>query len=352
MALFSIPNIELTGIASAVPAVIADNLELALMSNDERDAFVKQVGIRRRRIAPSSICASDLCIAAAERLLAAAGARVEDIGALVFVTQTPDFLLPGNSMLAQKRLGLQTSTYLLDVNQGCAGYVYGLATLAGIMSSTQIKKGLLLVGDTISKLISPEDKSTLPIFSDAGSATLLEYATKPARISFNLGSDGEGAGAIHVRDGGARHPFASASLHLEDIGPGIKRTPANLAMEGVNVLQFAFRYVAPNIAALLEMAGWNSHDPDFYVFHQANRLLNEGLVKKLGLDANKVPESLADFGNTCSATIPITLSHRLQQTLANGTHKLLLSGFGVGFSWGSAALEVDSLVCPEIFELN
>jgi 3-oxoacyl-[acyl-carrier-protein] synthase-3 len=352
MAIFSIPNIELTGISSAVPGVIADNLELALMTKEERDAFVKQVGIRKRRIAPPSICASDLCIAAAERLLAEAGARVEDIGALVFVTQTPDFLLPGNSMLAQKRLGLSTSTYLLDVNQGCAGYVYGLATLAGIMNSTQIKKGLLLVGDTISKLISPEDKSTLPIFSDAGSATLLEYATKRARISFNLGSDGEGAEAIHVRDGGARHPFASASLHLQDIGPGIKRTPANLAMEGVNVLQFAFRYVAPNIAALLEMAGWNNNDPDFYVFHQANRLLNEGLVKKLGLDANKVPESLADFGNTCSATIPITLSHRLQQTLANGTHKLLLSGFGVGFSWGSAALEVDSLVCPEIFEVN
>jgi len=352
MALFSIPNIELTGISSAVPAQTADNLELALMTQDERDAFVKQVGIRRRRIAPSSICASDLCIAATERLLAQASVKIEEIGALVFVTQTPDFLLPGNSMLAQKRLGLSTSTYLLDVNQGCAGYVYGLATLAGIMSSTRIKQGLLLVGDTISKLISREDKSTLPIFSDAGSATLLEYATKPATISFNLGSDGEGAEAIHVRDGGARHPFASGSLRLEDIGPGIRRTPANLAMEGVNVLQYAFRYVAPSIAALLEMAGWNNKDPDFYVFHQANRLLNEGLAKKLGLDLNKVPESLADFGNTCSATIPVTLSHRLHSTLANGKHKLLLSGFGVGFSWGSAALEVDSLVCPEIFEMN
>lgn len=352
MALFSIPNIRMAGVSSAVPSIVSDNLELSLLSREERDAFVKSVGIRRRRIAPPSVCASDLCIAAAEQLFAETGVRAEEIDALVFVTQTPDFLLPGNSMLAQKRLGLSTSTFLLDVNQGCAGYVYGLAALSGIMSSSGIKKGLLLAGDTISRLISREDKSTVPIFSDAGSATLLEYSTSPGQISFNIGGDGNGATAIYVHDGGSRHPFREESLIPQDIEPGIRRTPANLAMQGVDVLQYVFRYVVPNISELLEMAGWNIHDPDFYVFHQANRLLNDGLTKKLGLNLEKVPESLLDFGNTCSATIPVTMNHRLHRTVGEGSYKLLLSGFGIGFSWGSALLEIDSLVCPEVVELN
>jgi 3-oxoacyl-[acyl-carrier-protein] synthase-3 len=352
MALFSIPDIGITGICSAVPGVVADNLEVSLLPENERDAFVRWVGIRRRRIAAPSICASDLCVAAAERLLTETGDKPADIGALVFVTQTPDFLLPGNSMLVQKRLGLSTSTILLDLNQGCAGYVYGMATLSGIMSSAGIKKGLLLVGDTLSRLISPQDKSTVPIFSDAGSATLLKYSPASSPLSFNLGSDGGGATAIYVRDGGARYPFGKDSLELQEIEPGISRTPANLAMQGVDVLQYVFRYVVPNILELLEMARWSISDPDFYIFHQANRLLNEGLVKKLGLNLEKAPESLMDFGNTCSATIPVTLNHRLHRTLSEGTYKLLLSGFGVGFSWGSALLQVDSLVCPEIVELN
>jgi len=352
MALFSIHNVGITGIASAVPGIVADNLKLNLLNEDERNAFVKRVGIRRRRIAPPSICASDLCVAAAERLLAETNDKVEEIGALVFVTQTPDFLLPGNSMLAQKRLGLSRSTYLVDLNQGCAGYVYGLATLSGIMCSARIKKGLLLVGDTISKLISAEDKSTLPIFSDAGSATLLEYTTASDPMFFNLGADGEGAVAIHVRDGGFRHPFRKQSLDMQAVGPGIRRAPVHLAMQGVDVLQYSFRHLVPNISELLQMAGWDFDQPDYYVFHQANKLLNEGLAKKLGLNFAKVPESLADFGNTSSATIPVTINYRLNQLLPHGSHRLVLSGFGVGFSWGSALMQVDSVVCPEIIELN
>jgi 3-oxoacyl-[acyl-carrier-protein] synthase-3 len=352
MALFSIPNIRITGIASAVPGIVADNLELDLMSRDERAAFVKKVGIRTRRIAPPSVCASDLCVTAAKRLLADKNEKPEEIGAMVFVTQTPDFLLPGNSMLVQKRLGLSKSTYLIDLNQGCAGYVYGIATLAGMMHSAGIRKGLLLVGDTISRLISPEDKSTLPIFSDAGSATILEYSTAGDTMFFNLGSDGNGAHAIRLHDGGSRHPFGEGSFHLQTIGPGIRRAPAHLAMEGIDVLQYTFRHVVPNILELLEMAGWVVDDPDYYVFHQANSLLNEGLARKLGLKSEKLPESLEDFGNTSSATIPITLNYRLSRLLSEGRYKLLLSGFGVGFSWGSALVQVDSVVCPEVIELN
>lgn len=350
MALFSISNIKIAGLASAVPRMAADNLRLDLLHKDGPDTFVARVGIKTRRVAPPSVCASDLCVAAAHRLLEEAHQEPEVIGALVFVTQTPDFLLPGNSMLAQKRLGLPTSAFLLDLNQGCAGYVYGLAALSATMCAARIDKGLLLVGDTISRLISTEDKSTLPIFSDAGSATLLEYSTETGPIWFNLGSDGEGAAAICVTDGGSRHPFARESLKMRDLGPGIRRAPLHLAMQGVDVLQYCFRYVVPNISELLARVGWTINDPDYYVFHQANRVLNDGLARKLGLSTDKIPESLTDFGNTSSATIPVTINYRLGQRLSHGKHKLLMSGFGVGFSWGSALLATDSIFCPAIIE--
>lgn len=349
---FSISHVKIVSVASAVPVTVSDNLQLELLQKGERSAFVEKVGIRTRRVAPPGICASDLCIAAAQRLFQDTRLEPAEIGALVFVTQTPDFPLPGNSTLVQKRLGLPTTAFLLDVNQGCAGYVYGLAALSSIMCATRIERGLLLVGDTISRLVSAEDKSTLPIFSDAGSATLLEYSENSDPIWFNLGSDGEGAAAISIEDGGARHPFVAESLKMRDLGTGLRRAPVHLAMQGVDVLQYCFRYVVPNILALLAQAGWKINDPDYCVFHQANRLLNDGLSRKLGLSAAKVPESLADFGNTSCATIPLTINYRLGERLAHGRHKLLLSGFGAGFSWASALIEADSMLCPAIVQLS
>jgi 3-oxoacyl-[acyl-carrier-protein] synthase-3 len=352
MALFSIANVRIAGIASAVPPGVADNLSLELLDKERREAFVARVGIRTRRIAPRSVCASDLCVAAAERLLEEAGCKPAEVGALVFVTQTPDFILPGNSVFAQTRLGMPTSAFLLDLNQGCAGYVYGLAALSSIMQAAQIDRGLLLVGDTISRLISLEDTSTVPIFSDAGSATLLEYRADADAMWFHMGCDGEGAAAISVDHGGARNPLSQESLTIRDAGPGIRRAPVHLGIQGVDVLHYCFRYVVPNIQQLLTRAGWSIEDPDFYVFHQANRLLNDGLARKLGLSRAKIPESLKDYGNTSSATIPVTMNYRLGECLARGKHKLLLSGFGVGFCWGSALVTTDRVLCPAMIELS
>lgn len=351
MAPFSIPNIRIAGVASAVPRTVADNLRLDCLNEEERSTFVAKVGIRTRRIAPRSVCASDLCLAAALRLLEGADWMPHSIGALVFVTQTPDFPLPGNSNLAQRMLGLPTSTLLLDLNQGCAGYVYGLAALSAVMQTARINRGLLLVGDTISRLISAEDKSTLPIFSDAGSATLLEYCAATTPMWFHLGSDGEGSAAICVEGGGSRNPFESQRLTMRDKAPGVRRADVHLAMQGVDVLQYCFRYVVPNISELLACVGARISDPEYYVFHQANKVLNDGLARKLGLCAAKVPDSLADFGNTGSTTIPLTMSYRLGESLSHGEHKLLMSGFGAGFSWGSALLTTDSILCPAIMEL-
>jgi 3-oxoacyl-[acyl-carrier-protein] synthase-3 len=352
MALFSISGLRLSAVCAAVPSRRVHNDDLALLKEPQSRAFGRVVGIHTRRVAPPGICASDLCIAAARHILEHAGLLPEEIGALVFVTQTPDHLVPGNSMLAQRRLGLPTSTYLLDLHQGCAGYVYGLASLAGLMSAAQMDKGLLLVGDTITRLLSARDRSTLPIFSDAGSATLLERAAGAPAMYFNLGSEGKGADIIQVRGGGARQPFGPDSLLLSEHEDDIQRAPIHLSMRGLDVLHYTLRYVEPNIRELLAFANGHVETPDYYVFHQANHLLNEALQRRLGVPADKAPETLLDYGNTSCATIPLTICHRLGEALAHGSKTLLLSGFGAGFSWGSALVGGENVLCPELLELD
>jgi 3-oxoacyl-[acyl-carrier-protein] synthase-3 len=351
MGYFSIANVRLAAIAAAVPSKQVSNEDLDLLSGPEAKAFIKTVGIRTRRIAPPALCASDLCAAAARRILELRGLKAADIGALVFVTQTPDYVLPGNSTLVQRWLGLPSSAYLLDVNQGCAGYVYGLASLASVMKVANIQYGLLLVGDTITRLLSPQDKSTIPIFSDAGSATLVELDPNAEPMHFSLGANGEGVEVIYVQTGGARKPCGSDNLAAGEQNDD-SASSFHLSMRGMDVLHYALKYVAPNIRELLASAGVALDMPDYFIFHQANRVLNDCLLRKLGIAPEKAPETLFDYGNTSSATIPVTVCKRLSSQLAVGRNRLVLSGFGAGFSWGSALLTTESILCPDILEVN
>lgn len=352
MALCSIPDIRIAGIAAAVPEHTEYNSQLAVLPEKERPHLIRMIGIDHRRVAPAALCASDLCITAAKQLLQAASLAATDIGILVFVTQTPDYPMPGNSMLAQQQLGMPASSILLDLHQGCAGYVYGLMTISSLLQSAGSGYGLLLVGDTITRVLSPHDRSTLPIFSDAGSATLVQYAAGAGPFYFNLGADGKGADAICIKSGGARHPAGEKSFLPQGDASGILRAPVHMKMEGIDVLNYSMKHVVPNVNELLQYAGCDAAAVDYFVFHQANRILNESILKKTGVPAAKAPETLSVFGNTSSATIPITLSYRLGSVLAGGERRLLLSGFGVGFSWGSALVSMGPAVCPALIEME
>jgi 3-oxoacyl-[acyl-carrier-protein] synthase-3 len=352
MALFVAPGVQIAGIAAAVPASRVSNQQLDLFDDGEKQDFIAKIGIDSRRIAPPGLCSSDLCAAAAGRLLQEAGVDAGSVGVLVFVTQTPDYLLPGNSMVVQQTLGISSGALLLDLNQGCAGYLYGLSVIFSVMRTCAIDYGLLLVGDTITRLVSPLDRATLPIFSDAGSATLLKRAESGRASYFNLEADGRGCHAICVEGGGGRHPFGMESLLIREESPGVSRAAIHLGMNGIDVLNYSLKNVAPNIRALLDYAHCDQEAVDYFIFHQANRILNESIVKKCGIPREKVPETLSEFGNTSSATIPLTLSFRLGPTLWREPKKLLLSGFGVGFSWGSALIDTEKLICPPLLEIN
>ncbi|MBS1647501.1 MAG: ketoacyl-ACP synthase III [Bacteroidetes bacterium] len=352
MALFNTHNVSIKGIAACVPKEKIRTADYPYFSEAEKDLFIKNVGIKERRVAPSNIATSDMCFFAAEKLIQKLQWNKDEISCLVFVSQSPDYFLPATSILLQHRLALNKNTMAFDVNLGCSGYIYGLQLLSTLVATGQIKKALLLVGDKSTLSTHIEDKSTYPLFGDAGSATAIEFDEKAHPIYFNLQSDGSGEDAIKILDGGARNSVRPDTFNIQEIEPGIKRSRRHLQLQGVDVFNFALREVAPNINQLLPFSHVEKEKIDFFVFHQANKLMNESVRKKLKIELEKTPYSIDEFGNTSSASIPLTMITRLKNQLENKKNTMLLSGFGVGYSWASCILTVNNPICCDLIEIE
>jgi 3-oxoacyl-[acyl-carrier-protein] synthase-3 len=345
----SISGISIKGISVAVPSNREDNSTLDSISERSRNEILNQVGIRYRHVAEETTTAADLCFFSAEKLLEDLNWASTEIGLMVFVSQTPDYLVPGSATQLQDRLGLPTNCICLDINQGCAGYVYGLSVMSGMMRSFGIERGLLLVGDTITKIISKEDNSLRPIFADAGSATALEFdVDSDEKMVFRLGSNGSSYQAIYTEDGGFRNSLNKDSLKMKMVSEGVSRQANQLSMNGQAVFTFGLSTVASEIKELLKSQQFTELEIDYIVLHQANQLLNDSIVRKVGFDKSKAPSSLYNFGNTSCATIPITLVTQLREELITGCKTMLLSGFGVGLSWGNVILTTENIVCPKL----
>jgi 3-oxoacyl-[acyl-carrier-protein] synthase III len=334
MAFFNVQHTSIKGISAAVPKKSVSNFDLSNFEKGELTKLVTTIGIQNRRVAELSVTASDLCEVAANKLLAELNWSKADIEVLFFVSQTPDYILPGTSTHLQARLGLSKSCVTFDINQGCAGYVYGLSLITSFMAASKLKKGLLLVGDTITKLISPNDKSLTPIFSDAGTATAVCYDELAAPICFNMSTEGSDYDAIIVKEGGARSNTNATK---------------QLNMKGLDVFNFSLQKVTPNIEELLSKSNCTREAIDYFIFHQANQLIVDAISKKLKIDSSKVPSSLKNFGNTSGATIPVTIVNHFKEKVIN--LKLLLSGFGVGLSLASAIVEFKEVVITDLIEV-
>jgi len=243
-------------------------------------------------------------------------------------------LTPSTAIILQDRLGLPQTAIAFDVNLGCSGYPFGLHLLGSMIAAGGIKKGMILVGD---KCASVQD----PLFSDAGTATALEFDDSAPPMFFDLNSDGSGYKAIMMPAGGHREPFGPEHLIPKRDANGLKEWPGAFQLDGPAVLSFSTQRVPPSVNQLLEYADMSKDGVDYFVFHQANRMINETIRKKLGLVAEKVPSTLHDFGNTSGASLPITMTARLRVALAGQSKRLLLSGFGIGLSWGACLLEID-----------
>lgn len=351
MAIFQLPGTRISGIASAVPRNGFDNRDWDAITEKERDLFIKTVGVERRRVAPKGMTTSDLCESAAIKLLEELNWDPKDIEILIFISQSRDYIIPATAGILQDRLGLPKSCIAYDISLGCSGYVYGLSVIAGQMVTAGIKKGLLMVGDVSTQTTSPHDKSTFPLFGDGGTVTALELDPSAPPMIFNLQTDGSGYKAIIIPDGGIRNLVTPESFTETKVSEGIERNRLHIALDGMEVFQFSLREVPPNIRALIDFSGKYVENIDFFVLHQANKLMNESIRKKLGIPPEKCPYSMGEYGNTSSASIPLTISHVLREKLEKEKVSLVLSGFGVGLSWGSVYVETDRIACPGIIEL-
>jgi len=351
MATFSVNSISIKGISCCVPKNMERNIDLDILTQEEIQKFVEATGVEERRIATKEICTSDLCCEAAEKLIKDLNWQKEEIEILVFVSQTADYILPVSAAILQDRLGLSTNCIAFDVPLGCSGYVYGISIIAAMMKATGLKKGLLLAGDTSSKLLSKTDKSTVPLFGDGGSTTAFEFDENADDLFFDLGTDGSGYKTIMINDGGSRNRINADSLLYQTISPGIERNACQLVLDGMDVFSFGISQAPKTVNKLIEKFELDKESINHFVFHQANLMMNKMIVKKLKLPVEKVPYSLKEFGNTSSATIPLTIVAELKNDLTNTTKDLILCGFGVGLSWGTAKIRLQNAVISDLIEI-
>ncbi|MCZ2499301.1 ketoacyl-ACP synthase III [Xylophilus sp. Kf1] len=344
MGLSTLKNVRFAGMASCVPKRIVHNIDDAPPAiRSERERLVRNIGIHQRRICPQWQTFSDLAFVAAEKLLASLEWERDEVDALIVVTQSPDYLIPATAIILQDRLKLSHATIAFDVNLGCSGYPFGLHILGSMIASGAVRKGLVLVGDRSATLNDP-------LFSDAGTATALEFDENASPMHFDLNSDGSGHRAIMLPVGGHREPYGPQHAVPRRDENGMLHWPSDLILDGPAVLSFSTQQVPPSVRRALEYAGVGTTEVDYFVFHQANRMINETIRKKLGLTPEQVPSTLQEFGNTSGASLPVTMTARLREAMAGGRRKVAFCGFGIGLSWGTLILDIESAVLPEMIE--
>lgn len=350
MALLKTEGCSIAGITACVPKAVFNIRDFAFETDIERNDFIDKVGVQKKRIAPAGTTASDLCFNAANDIIAKLGWNKKEVDLLVFVTQTPDHNIPFGSSTLQHRLNLSNDCACFDFHTGCSGWVYGLSFIYGYMKAYGLKKALLLCGET-SHIVSEQDKTTFPLIGDAGTATAI-VATGSSEVSyFNLQTFGKDSDAIMIQDGGARNPTTIQSLQFEVLNPGVIRTRLQSSMNGQKILEFSLLSVPKNIQQLLQFATQKTAQVDYLLLHQANRILCEAIRKRIHFEEQKTPYSLQDFGNTSSASIPLTLVSQLQEQLSQKPNVILACGFGVGLSVASALLPLQKMNCVSLSEL-
>jgi 3-oxoacyl-[acyl-carrier-protein] synthase-3 len=327
MALTSTPACAIRAVCSSVPNRCFDNLrETTAFDPAEVDKVVKMAGVRTRHLASDKICSSDLCLAAAKRVLERLQWAPDSIDALIFVTQTPDYFLPSTACLLQHWLGLSDRCAAFDVGLGCSGYPYGLWLASMMLATGGLKRVLLLHGETPTRFSDQSDRAVALLFGDAGSATAIEADPSAAggRWWFSLHTDGSLWRDLIIEGGGFRD-----------------RTPADprkhfVSMNGPSVFNFAIKRVPTLIEDTLNGSGTSRESIDYFILHQSNLFIMRHLARKMKIPDTKIPLTIQRFGSAGGPSMPLTITQGGLARPADRALLLLLAGYGVGFSWGSA----------------
>lgn len=350
MPFFQFKGIKISAIASTVPAnrIKVDDFK-AEYGDEAVEKFKESTGIKEFRRSIKNQTASDFAYTAAEKVLAEKNIDRTTIGTLVFVAHSTDYRRPATACVLHKRLGLSKNCTAFDVNLGCSAFIYGLQIACSLLASSDAERALLLVGETMTKITYPGDKAVSMLFGDGGGAVLLEKTNNDSdEIKGLLKTDGNGYKAIIAPAGGFRNMDAPHDVFTWK--DGYERTLYNTIMLGDDVFSFTISDVPRTIKEFLEKTGTNVNDYDCLAFHQANQFISKQLSRKLKLvDATKMRICLDRFGNTSAAAIPLTMCDAYGQDDSGRNIRFLMSGFGVGLSWGvgSAVVNTNDIYCIE-----
>ena len=347
MAKLTFHGVGIKAMSACVPRNIVYNKDLGyLIPEEEIEKTINNIGIEQRRIADDDVTASDLCYKAARQLMDDNDIDPASIDVLLFMSQTADYRIPATSCIMQQRLGLPRETMCFDISLGCSGYLFALTTAFAYAQMEGVNRVLLLDGETFSKIVNRRDKVDWPLYGDAGTATLVEKGDF-GPSTFLLYTDGSGERALKIH-AGMRNPITPESCIEREQEEGNIRSDLEVFMDGMDVFNFAISKVPKSIKQLLKETGMTIDQVDYMVFHQANRFMMDFFVKKLKIAPERVPYCIHKYGNTSSASVPLTIASELFGRL-NGDNTVIMSAFGAGLSWCSAVMNMhDCAVSPVI----
>lgn len=348
MATIRFHNVGIRAMSACVPSQVVSNRDLGyLIPQEEIEKTIGSIGIEERRIAEDNVCASDLCFKAAQKLMADNAIAPESIDVLLFMSQTGDYRIPATSTILQHRLGLSKETCCIDLSLGCSGYVFALSTAFAYASMKGVRRVLLLDGETFSKIVNRRDKVDWPLYGDGGTATLVEKGDYEESL-FLLRSNGGGEDAVKIPAGGMRQRTTAVSLMETEREDGNIRNDLEIYMDGMDVFNFAMSVVPKSVKEIAKLTETTLDDIDWLVFHQANKFMTDFFAKRLKFNMDKVPYCIQKYGNTSSASIPLTIVSELCGKL-NERSQVVMCGFGAGLSWGTARVVFhDCKVSPVI----
>ena len=331
-------GVKITNIEYYLPEKVVTNDQLAKQfPNWSPEKIEKKVGIKERHVVKEDETALDLALIAGKKILE--NYDKDKIDFLLFCTQSPEYYLPSGACILQDRLGLNKNIGAFDYNLGCSGFIYGLALAKSLITSKIAMNVLLITSETYTKHIHPKDKSNKTLFGDAAAATIIEKSEEEQIGEFVLGTDGSGYKNLIVPNGGLRNRYNPNAKEIDD-GSGSIWTNNNLYMNGPEIFNFTIKVVPKVVSETLEKNKISLEDIDYIIFHQANKYMNEYLRKKIGIPKEKYYLNLLRTGNTVSATIPIAIKDVLDNKLIKKGDKILLVGFGVGYSWGGTIITI------------
>lgn len=309
------------------------------------------MGYKEHRIAAEGQTSSDFCEYGLHYLVDNGLLAPEEIDALLFVSQSPDYFMPPTSNILHGKFGMRQDCLCMDINQGCAGFELGLIQACLLLDQPAIQKVALLNADVLSPKVSPRDRNSKPLIGDAAAITIIEKCEEENPIYANIKMDGTGALVLNIPAGGFRFPSSPETAIMEEDAAGNFRSKDNLVMQGDEVFNFVQREVPPMIEHLYEQSGIDRNDVDWYMFHQPNKFMLNKLADKLGVPREKMPANIVEnFGNASGVTVPTCISFNLREKLCNETMQLCMAGFGVGLTWSSIMMKVGNLKFNQIIE--